>query len=94
MKKTLCLILSIIMSLSLLAVSAGAEAATGFEGQTLKVAAFEGGFGSSYWQKICDDFAAAYGVTVELTAIANGDMDAETWRQNTIDVFNRVAAGE
>ena len=29
-----------------------------------------------------------------LTAIANGDMDAETWRQNTIDVFNRVAAGE
>lgn len=68
MKKTLCLILSIIMSLSLLAVSAGAEAATGFEGQTLKVAAFEGGFGSSYWQKICDDFAAAYGVTVELTA--------------------------
>lgn len=29
-----------------------------------------------------------------LTAIANGDMDAETWRQSTIDVFNRVAAGE
>lgn len=68
MKKTLCLILSIIMSLSLLAVSVGAEAATGFEGQTLKVAAFEGGFGSTYWQEILNDFAAAYGVTVELTA--------------------------
>lgn len=41
--------------------------ATGFEGQVLKVAAFEGGFGASYWENICKAFEEAYGCTVELT---------------------------
>lgn len=42
------------------------EDATGFEGQTLKVAAFEGGFGAQYWENISKAFEEAYGVTVEL----------------------------
>lgn len=68
MKKMLCLILGVVMLLSLFAVSASAEEASSFAGQTLKVAAFEGGFGVTYWENICKAFEEAYDVTVELTA--------------------------
>ena len=87
MKKTLCMILSVIMVLSLFAgcgktaeepapaaapaaetpAETPAESSNPFEGQTLKVAAFEGGFGVQYWENICNAFEEAYGVTVELT---------------------------
>ena len=38
-----------------------------FSGQTLKIAAFEGGFGAQFWHELGDLFEAAYpGVTVEI----------------------------
>ena len=48
------------------AADAPAEGGSGFEGQTLKVAAFEGGFGAKYWENIAKAFEEAYGIKVEL----------------------------
>lgn len=45
-----------------------ANEGTSFQGQTLEVYAFEGGYGKAYWEEIAKKFEADYpGVTVELT---------------------------
>ncbi len=49
--------------------AASSEAASSAnEDVVLKVAAFEGGYGVTYWEKICADFEKAYGCKVELVA--------------------------
>lgn len=40
---------------------------TDFKGQTLKVAAFAGAYGTDFWDAVCKKFEDEYGVTVELT---------------------------
>ena len=64
MKKILALFLALCMISALCVVSASADD----EPSVLKVAAFEGGYGVDYWEKICSAFEEAYGCKVELTA--------------------------
>lgn len=71
MKKLLCMLLCLLMFVGCISglgqrVVASAETNSSFEGQTLKIAAFEGGYGSVYWERISKAFEEAYGVTVEL----------------------------
>lgn len=63
MKKYLALFLAVVMTLALCASAAYAD-----EPKVLKVAAFEGGYGVDYWEKICAAFEEEYGCKVELTA--------------------------
>lgn len=75
-KRTLALILSSVMVLTTLAgcsnggskeTNGGAE-----ENKVLKVAAFQGGYGKAYWEKLKEGFEKQHeGVTVELTVESN-----------------------
>ncbi|GAB6168897.1 N-acetylglucosamine/diacetylchitobiose ABC transporter substrate-binding protein [Clostridium carnis] len=74
-KRRLALLLSSFMLVTTLAGcgSKGDTAATnGGESKTLKIAAFEGGYGKVYWEKLKENFEKSHeGVTVELTVASN-----------------------
>lgn len=79
-KRKMALLLSAFMAFTTLAGCGGAadkgttggEKEEGAEKKTLKIAAFEGGYGKEYWNKLKADFEAAHeGVTIELTVANN-----------------------
>ena len=74
-KRTLALVLSSIMAMTTLAgCGAKEEGSTDVakETKTLKIAAFEGGYGKVYWEKLKENFEKQNeGVTVELTIASN-----------------------
>ena len=74
-KRRLALILSSIMVMTTLAGCGSKDAGSdnsGKENKILKVAAFEGGYGKAYWEKLKESFEKQHeGVTVELTVASN-----------------------
>ena len=79
-KRTLALILSSIMVMTALVgcgskdggTTDGGTTDTVKENKTLKIAAFEGGYGKVYWEKLKESFEKQHeGVTVELTTASN-----------------------
>lgn len=45
--------------------SSGGSGEKSFEGQTLSIAIFQGGYGDAFWKEVIASFEAKYGVTVE-----------------------------
>lgn len=74
-KRTLALLLSSLMVMTSLTGCGGKGDSTGAsagETKTLKIAAFEGGYGKVYWEKLKENFEKSHeGVTVELTVASN-----------------------
>ncbi|GAA0086882.1 N-acetylglucosamine/diacetylchitobiose ABC transporter substrate-binding protein [Clostridium sp. CTA-7] len=74
-KRTLALLLSSLMVVSTLTGCGGKTTSQGSsdeKAKTLKIAAFEGGYGKVYWEKLKENFEKAHeGVTVELTVASN-----------------------
>ena len=76
-KRTLALILSSLMALTTLTGCGsngdGKDTDSGaVENKVLKVAAFQGGYGKAYWEKVKEGFEKQHeGVTVELTVESN-----------------------
>ncbi len=68
MKRTIALLLAVLMTVSLFAGCAPAQQS----GETtLKVAAIETAYGSEMWKAVCDAFTAQTGIQVELTTDKN-----------------------